>query len=321
MQLLGEDGAAYTGNLEEVQRLFRSGAASVTDYTTSDGYTALLWAVTGKQWHVVKWLLQEGGADVADRARKNGMTALHWAAFHRHVETVQFLLGECGADITNEDNRKIDVWGQLEGGLLCTFVQDLPTPAAMADVYSVLRCYGAPADPVAFIEQLPCMVDFDFMSNMPVVRPLPNAHRALLVKTEIAHANRNLLPYRAQRLACLHEGSDFSRILIPDIQNMVAEYLQPTAEDQLSAAVIAEAAEADHQFVAYLQLQLAGERELNAALERQHAALNKGHQHTVVEENAQSAVENQLSASDVAEAAEADEHARVHGRNVRRRVE
>ena len=67
----------------------------------------------------------------------------------------------------------------------------------------------------------------------------------LLLQTERAHASPNLQPYCAQRLALLHEGSNFALIVIPDLQNIVAEYAQPTAEAQLSAAVIAEAAEAD----------------------------------------------------------------------------
>jgi len=41
MQLLGEDGAAYKGNLDEVQRLFRTGEVSVTDCDDEDDMTAL----------------------------------------------------------------------------------------------------------------------------------------------------------------------------------------------------------------------------------------------------------------------------------------
>ena len=115
---------------------------------------------------------------------------------------------------------------------------ELPTPANLADVYSILRCYGAPADPTAFIEHL--KYDAGDWHG-----PLPTAHHGLLLQTERAHASPNLRPYRAQRLALLHEGSDFARIVIPDLQNIVAEYAQPTAADQLSAAVIAEAAEAE----------------------------------------------------------------------------
>ena len=114
-----------------------------------------------------------------------------------------------------------------------------------------MRCYGSPPDPAAYIAGLE--YDYDEL-------PLPPAHTDLLRQTERAHASPNLRPYRAQRLALLHENTDFADIIIPDIQNMVAAYAQLTAKDQLSAAVIAEAAEAD-------------------------------------------------------------EHARVHGRNVRRRVE
>jgi hypothetical protein len=121
----------------------------------------------------------------------------------------------------------------------------------MADLYSVMRCYGSPNDATAFISGLQYAVGYDEEEidedgePKPVLGPLPLAHRDLLLQTERAHVSPNLLPYRAQRLALLHQGSDFADIIIPDIQNMVAAYAQPTAEAQLSAAVIAEAAEAD----------------------------------------------------------------------------
>jgi hypothetical protein len=41
MELLGEDGAAYKGNLDEVKRLFRTGEASPSD-RDAYGQTALL---------------------------------------------------------------------------------------------------------------------------------------------------------------------------------------------------------------------------------------------------------------------------------------
>jgi hypothetical protein len=56
---------------------------------------------------------------------------------------------------------------------------------------------------------------------------LPAAHSELLLQTERAHASFNLRPYRAQRLALLHEGTDFADIIIPDIQNIVAQMRSP----------------------------------------------------------------------------------------------
>jgi hypothetical protein len=44
----------------------------------------------------------------------------------------------------------------------------------------------------------------------------------------------------------VHEGTDFARITYADLQNMVTEDAQPNAfDDQLSAAMIAEAEQAD----------------------------------------------------------------------------
>jgi hypothetical protein len=191
----------------------------------------------------MRWLLQEGGADVHDRDN-NGMTALLFAMRALYTESVQFLLREHGADIADLTTNGDGVWEMMADALQYKEVNvaeeenPLPFPVEVADLYSVLRCYGSPADPTAFIERLECRAGWR-------CEPLPAAYRDLLLQTEHAHASPNLLPYRAQRLALLHEGSDFADIIIPDIQNMVAQYAQPTAEAQLSAAVIAEAAEAD----------------------------------------------------------------------------
>jgi hypothetical protein len=238
MKLLGWDGAACKGNLDEVHRLFRTGEASPTDRDELYGRTALQWALWSKQLHAVKWLVREGGSIITER-NSVGWTALLWAVFRYHVESIQFFLRECGADIADVDNQGRDVWGMLMQGVRYRTEDDLPTPANLADVYSILRCHGSPTDPTAFIEGL----------KISAGASLPAAHRDLLLQTERAHASPNRRPYRAQRLALLHEGSDFARIVIPDLQNIVAEYAQPTAEAQLSAAVIAEAAEAEQHLL------------------------------------------------------------------------
>jgi hypothetical protein len=281
MELLGWDGAAFKGNLDEVQRLFRTGEASPMD-RDAGGMTALLWAAWGKQlhvvqwllreggsmiderdntgwtallfaafnkhWDMVRWLLQEGGADVHDR-NNSGWTALLYGVNTLHTETVQFLLRDHGADIADRTTDGDGVWEWMAGALVDKEVnvdnanRQLPSPVELADLYSVLRCYASPADPTAFIEGLECGGEYDEEEEYEY-GPLPAAHRELLLQTERAHASPNLRPYRAQRLALLHEGTDFADIVIPDIQYMVAQYAQPTAEAQLSAAVIAEAAEA-----------------------------------------------------------------------------
>ena len=88
--LLGPDGAAYKGNLDEVKRLIHTGATGETEYA---GSTALLWAAIGKQSHVVKWLLREGGFSITERDGF-GHTALLMTVFSIQVKPVQFLLLE-----------------------------------------------------------------------------------------------------------------------------------------------------------------------------------------------------------------------------------
>jgi hypothetical protein len=233
--------------LHVVQWLLREGG-SMIDERDTEGWTALHCAASKKHLAMVCWLLQEGGADVHDRSN-NGRTALLWAVTALHAETLQFLLREHGADIADVDGYGDGVWAKLTFALKYKVANavyassQLPSPVELADLYSVLRCYASPADPTAFIEGLECGGEYDEEEEYEY-GPLPAAHRELLLQTERAHASPNLRPYRAQRLALLHEGTDFADIVIPDIQYMVAQYAQPTAEAQLSAAVIAEAAEA-----------------------------------------------------------------------------
>jgi hypothetical protein len=223
MKLLGLHGVSQAGNLDEVQRLFRTGEASATDRDS------------------------------------NGMTTLSSAAWGGHLHVVQWLSN--------------------------IYEEDVPSPVQLADLYSVLRCYGSPKSS-DFIDDLGHRGEFGPADDPDDDGPydtvhISTAHRKLLLQTERAHASPNLLPYRAQRLAFLHKGSDFARIVIPDLQNIVAEYAQPSAEDQLSAAVIAEAAEADRYASTLWQAnaQLGQDNaELSArvaAVEKEIAALRK----------------------------------------------
>jgi hypothetical protein len=115
-----------------------------------------------------------------------------------------------------------------------------------ADVYSVLRCFGSPAPtPDAFFAS----IENRFGHFTP-------AHRDLMVQTERAHAHPLLLRYRTHRLNLLgwerDGGSDCTRILIPDLQNIVLEYLMSDSlvqylseEELLAEAVMAEAQAAE----------------------------------------------------------------------------
>jgi hypothetical protein len=168
------------------------------------------------------------------------------------VETVQFLLRECGADIADVTIRGENAWSVMRANL--NFLNPATQqPTDLADLYSVLRCFGSPVDPDAFIEGLQYHDEDDEGDEAPA-HPV---QRELLMKTERAHASPNLLPYRLDRLDLLCRerdgGSDCARWLIPDLQNIVLEYLSNPAallaylsDAALRAeAVIAEAAAAD----------------------------------------------------------------------------
>jgi hypothetical protein len=153
---------------------------------------------------------------------------------------VSCLLHKGGASMADTNNRGRTVWDELKWN--CENI--MMTPMQSADLYSVLRCFGSPAPtPDAFIASVRVNQDFT------------PAHRDLL-QTERAHAHPLLLRYRAHRLDLLGRerdgGSDCTRILIPDLQNIVLEYLvsdslvQHLSEEELLAeAVIAEAEAAE----------------------------------------------------------------------------
>ena len=190
---------------------------------------------------IVQWLVQEGGADIAERTN-NGVTALLVAMFYCHASTVQWLLREGGSSITEVDNDGRGVWHKF-GACIQQADADRPLPAeaALANLYSILRCYASPPDTTAFLAGLD---------------PLPDAHRELLQRTENAHAHPRLAWHRARRLDVLGwsaPASDCVRVMfIPDLQDIIVSYvgsiaLAPflSAEEQMNAAVIAEAQEAD----------------------------------------------------------------------------
>jgi hypothetical protein len=191
MLLLGWYGAAREGMLMEVQRILSAGEASVTDMLY--GKTALLWAVLGGHLPVVEWLLREGGSFVAERDAE-GYTALLLAALSRQwhlmrwflvtgrasvlerntkgstalliaVRTlntlqVQRLLRECEADIADVDNDG-NIWDQLHSALKTTTPQRMPSCVDLSDLYSVLRCYGSPAQPTFFLGGLECITGWE----------------------------------------------------------------------------------------------------------------------------------------------------------------
>jgi hypothetical protein len=224
--------AAQYEHLAIVQWLLREGGANI-DERNVRGDTALITATQGAKLTIVQWLLSEGGANVAE-SNDAGWSSLLVAIRAGHLHIVQWLLREGEADINDTDEDGDGVWYWI--GLYSK--QRAPTPLELADMYSVLRCDSAPPNAEALIWTM------QYKDEEQTV-DLPAEHRDLLLQTERAHASPHRLPYRAQRLALLQEGTDFARVVIPDLQNIVLRLAQPTAEAQLSAAVIAEAEEAD----------------------------------------------------------------------------
>ena len=231
---------AMEGTLSEVKRLLESGQAVITE--RYGGYTALLWAAYNDHVHVVQYLLEEGGASVTEQDGA-GNTPLLCAVDKGSLNTATYLLRHKGANITETDRQDRTVWFWFK--YHCDY--DNGIPVQKADLYSLLRCFGSPdPNPDAFIATI--SVDHRYFTL---------AHRELLQQTERAHSNPNLLPYRLHRLDLLGRerdgGSDCARWLIPDLQNIVLEYLSDPAallaylpDAALGAeAVIAEAAAAN----------------------------------------------------------------------------
>ena len=169
-----------------------------------------------------------------------GWTALLFAAQNSRTNIASWLLHKGGADITDTNNYGTTVWDQFKMHCVCV----AGTPQQKADFYSVLRCFGSPAPPPdTFIASIEERGDFT------------PAHRDLLVQTERAHTHPLLVRYRAHRLDLLGwsaTASDCTRILFPDLQNIVLGYLvcdalvqYLSAEELLAEAVIAEAQTAE----------------------------------------------------------------------------
>ena len=161
------------------------------------------------------------------------------------------MLRQGGASITETDNDDRSVWFWLQ-----EYCEHFKGIQKKADAYSLLRCFASPdPTPDAFI---PDDEDEDtFIANIRDTRHFTPTHRELLEQTERAHTNANLLLYRLHRLDLLCRerdgGSDCARLLIPDLQNIVLDYLCESATllaylpdvELRSKNTIAEAATAD----------------------------------------------------------------------------
>jgi hypothetical protein len=233
--------AADRNNLDELKQLVLSGDADINE-KDSDEWTALHWAAWNGHLPMVQWMVEEGGADVTARER-SGYTPLLHAVMYGRVDITSYLLHKGGADIADTLNDGRTVWNRFK--FTCEHFGG--TPQQKADLYSILRCFGSPVpDSDTFIASI----------ENPRGYFTP-AHREMLVQTERAHSHPLLLRYRAHRLDLLCRerdgGSDCTRILIPDLQNIVLEYLLScdslvqylSAEELLAEAVVAEAQAAE----------------------------------------------------------------------------
>jgi hypothetical protein len=225
--------AVDADDLDEVKRLVHSGEAGVGDFGAG-GWSAVHWAIAHDRLCVVQWMVEVGGADVG-ASNAAGYTALMLAIVNGCTRIVSWLLRAGRAGITDSDAHGRTVWYNVK-----SFYETCDrTPMEKADLYSVLRCFGAPApSPEAFVAST--------QGPYGVFAP---AQGDMMLQTERAHAHPLLLRYRAHRLDVL--GSDCTRMLIPDLQRIVLEYLSDSLveylseQELLSAGVNAEAAAAE----------------------------------------------------------------------------
>jgi hypothetical protein len=223
--------ASFNGHLPVVKYLLHEGGSRISEQDVH-GRTALLHAVRHGHLPVVRYLVVEAGASVADRDAE-GRTPLLITAYFGHLSVCQYLLREGGSRMEEKSTDGSTVWSMrakhCQSGARVS-------PTALADVFSVLRCFRSPSP--GWIGSL-WMEDED-----GYLKPLPTAHRELLQRTERAHAHPCLLKYRMRRLDLLgwDSQSDCARLLYPDLQNIVMEYLFDSVLAYLpDAAMLAEA--------------------------------------------------------------------------------
>ena len=261
--------AAREGDLEAVQRLLGDARVDVSE-RDQNGWTPLLHASDNNHVHVAGLLVEEGGVDVLGERTLRGATALMLAVGNGHVEMTAYLLLRGGADIADIDNNRENVWDKLR--YRCEHFAT--SPVDTVNLYSVLRCFGAPPpNPNAFMRsiantyhtltsehirlflQVATTRAIEHFTRV-VTPPLPPTSRP--TQTERAHANVRLPGYRAHRLDLLSRerdgGSDCTRRLPPTLQDLVVAYvvgdavsLVPylTEDELLAASIIHEAARAE----------------------------------------------------------------------------
>ena len=140
-----------------------------------NGRTALLHAVRHGHLPVVRYLVGEAGACVADRD-DGGRTPLLISAYFGHLSVCQYLLRQGGSHMEEKSADGSTVWSMrakhCQSGAR-------PSPTALADLFSVLRCFRSPSPSTeANIGSL-WMEDEEGH-----LKPLPTAHRELLQRTE-----------------------------------------------------------------------------------------------------------------------------------------
>lgn len=132
---LGLYAASYRGHVDIVDMLISAGA-DVNEKSSQWGATALMHAVGGRAYHVVRLLLNRG-ADIA-AANDGGQTALHVAALRSYLDIVRLLIRK-GAPVWVTDKEGLSPCQHASDpdivALLTAVPQPAPPPAEAQDVF------------------------------------------------------------------------------------------------------------------------------------------------------------------------------------------
>ena len=93
--------AVHKGHLEIVRFLVELGSTTVNAGRFGDGFTALLWASQEGHLEIARFLVERGGANIFAARTTDGVTALMLASLEGHLEIARFLVERGGANVNN----------------------------------------------------------------------------------------------------------------------------------------------------------------------------------------------------------------------------